>query len=137
MSRRCSTEGSSRRPRRGALPWTRLLLLRASLDLPKHAELHIAERLLRKAEELLARGTTSSLREAWDAAQIVNAAKKGKELKSAAARQRNSWRRLRAEEAWSYADVPAKTFTGWTPPGDVKYAVEDVEQFVERFKKLL
>jgi hypothetical protein len=30
-------------------------LLRASLDLPKRAELHIAERLLRKAEELLAR----------------------------------------------------------------------------------
>jgi len=74
---------------------------------------------------------------AWAAAQIVNAAKKGKELKSAAARQRNSQRRQRAEEAWSYADVPAKTFTGWTPPGDVKYAVEDAEQFVERFKKLL
>jgi hypothetical protein len=32
-----------------------LLLLRAALDLPKRAELHIAERLPRKAEELLAR----------------------------------------------------------------------------------
>ncbi len=74
---------------------------------------------------------------AWAAAQIVKAAKKGKELKSAATRQRNSWRRQRAEEARSYADVTAKTFTGWTPPGDAKYAVEDAEQFVERLKKLL
>ena len=32
-----------------------MLLLRAALDLPKRAELHIAERLPRKAEELLAR----------------------------------------------------------------------------------
>ncbi len=71
---------------------------------------------------------------AWAAAQIVKAAKKGKELKSAATRQRNSWRRQRAEEAWSRADAPAKTSTGWTPPGDVKYAVEDVERFVERFR---
>jgi len=114
-------------------------LLRASLDLPKRAEFHLAKRLLKEAEELLARcDYVQASEKAWDAvAQIVNAAKKGKELKSAAARQRNSWRRQRAEETWSYADVPAKTFTGWTPPGDVKYAVEDVEQFVERFKKLL
>ncbi len=40
----------------------------------------------------------------------------------------------KTEETWSYADAPAKASTGWTPPGDVKYAVEDVEQFVERFK---
>jgi hypothetical protein len=43
----------------------------------------------------------------------------------------------KTEEARSRADVPAKTFTCWTPPGDVKYAVEDVERPVERFKKLL
>ena len=108
--------------------------MKAPLDPPKRAEFHLAKRLLKEAEELLARGSMSSLRKTWGAAQIVNAAKKGKELKSAVARQRNSWRRRRAEEAWSYADVPAKTFTGWTPPGDVKYAVEDVKQFVERFK---
>jgi hypothetical protein len=30
-------------------------LLRASLDLPKRAKFHLAKRLLRKAEELLAR----------------------------------------------------------------------------------
>jgi len=71
-------------------------LLRASLDLPKRAELHIAERLLRKAKELLARGLCQASEKAWAVAQIVNAAKKGKELKSAAARQRNSWRRQRA-----------------------------------------
>ncbi len=63
---------------------------------------------------------------------MVKAAKKGKELKSAVARQRNSRRRQRRLR--SRADVPAKTSTGWTPPGDVKYAVEDAEQFVERFK---
>ncbi|MFZ8838315.1 MAG: hypothetical protein ACO2PM_05150 [Pyrobaculum sp.] len=38
----------------------------------------------------------------------------------------------KTEKAWSRADVPAKTSTGWTPPGDVKYAVEDAEQIVER-----
>jgi hypothetical protein len=31
-------------------------LLRASLDLPKRAEFHLAKRLLKEAEELLARG---------------------------------------------------------------------------------
>jgi len=66
---------------------------------------------------LLARGDyVQASEKAWDAvAQIVNVAKKGKELKSAAAHQQNSWRRQRAEEAWSRADVPAKTSTGWTP----------------------
>jgi hypothetical protein len=90
------------------------LLLKAPLDPPKRAEFHLAKRLLRKAEELLARGDyVQASEKAWDAvAQIVNVAKKGKELKSAAARQRNSRRRQRAEETWSYADVPAKTFTG-------------------------
>ncbi len=77
----------------------------------------------------------SSLRKTWAAAQIVKAAKKGKELKSAATRQRNSRRRQRRLR--SRADVPAKTSTGLMPSGDEKYAVEDVEQFVERFKKLL
>jgi hypothetical protein len=40
-------------------------------------------------------GSMSSLRKTWGAAQIVKAAKKGKELKSAATCQRNSWRRQR------------------------------------------
>jgi hypothetical protein len=64
------------------LPWTRLLLLKAPLDPPKRAEFHLAKRLLKEAEELLARGSMSSLRKTWGAAQIVKAAKKGKELKS-------------------------------------------------------
>jgi hypothetical protein len=88
-------------------------LLRASLDLPKRAEFHLAKRLLKEAEELLARGDyIKATEKAWAAAQIVNAAKKGKELKSAAARQRNSWRRQRAEEAWSRADVLHQDFYG-------------------------
>jgi hypothetical protein len=90
------------------------------------------QRLLKGVEELQARG--DYIRTPKRPGPPVNAAKKGKELKSAAARQRNSWRRQRAEETWSRANVPAKTFTGWTPPGDVKYAVENVKQFVERFK---
>ena len=93
-------------------------MLRASLDPPKRAEFHrsLAEKFLREAEELLARcDYVQASEKAWAAAQIVNAAKKGKELKSAATRQRNSWRRQRAEEAWSRADVPTKTSTGWTP----------------------
>ena len=70
---------------------------------------------------------------AWAAAKIVKAAKKGKELKTAAASGASSAKQpTKTEEAWSYADVPAKTSTGWTPPGDVKYAVEDAEQLVER-----
>jgi len=120
-----------------------LLLLRASLDLPKRAELHIAERLLREAEELLARGDyVQASEKAWDAvAQLVKAAKKGKELKS----RGDLWRFV-SETAGEDRElrrpgaVPTsftRTSTGWMPPGDVKYAVEDVEQFAERFKKLL
>ncbi len=74
----------------------------------------------------------SNLRKTWGAAQIVEAAKKGKEQKSLGCP--SAKQPAKTEEAWSRADVPAKTSTGWTPPGDVKYAVEDVEQFVERFK---
>ncbi len=44
---------------------------------PKRAEFHLAKRSLKEAEELLARGSMSSLRKTW-AAQIVKAAKKGK-----------------------------------------------------------
>ncbi len=72
---------------------------------PKRAKFHLAKRLQREAEELLARGSMSSLRKTWTA-QIVKAAKKGKELKSAAARQRNSRRRQRRLR--SRADVPPR-----------------------------
>jgi hypothetical protein len=64
--------------------------------LPKRAEFHLAKRPLKEAEELLARGDyIKATEKAWAAAQIVKAAKKGKELKSAATRQRNSRRRQR------------------------------------------
>ena len=67
---------------------------------PKRAEFHLAKRLLKEAEELLARGDyIKATEKAWAAAQIVKAAKKGKELKSAAARQRNSRRRRWRPEA--------------------------------------
>jgi len=60
------------------------LLLKAPLDPPKRAEFHLAKRLLKEAEELLARGDyVQASEKAWGAAaQIVKAAKKGKELKS-------------------------------------------------------
>ena|GEM_PF-6518670 len=46
---------------------------------PKRAEFHLAERLLKEAEELLARGDyIKATEKAWAAAQIVKAAKKGK-----------------------------------------------------------
>jgi hypothetical protein len=60
---------------------------------PKHTEFNLAKRLQRGAEELLSRGSMSSLRKTWGAAQIVKAAKKGKEPKSAV--QQNSRRRQR------------------------------------------
>jgi len=44
---------------------------------------------------LLARCDYTKPLKTWAAAQIVKAAKKGKELKSAATHQRNSWRRQR------------------------------------------
>ena len=46
---------------------------------PKRAEFHLAKRLLKEAEELLAKGDyIKSPKKAWAAAQIVKAAKKGK-----------------------------------------------------------
>ncbi|MEM4651714.1 MAG: hypothetical protein QW086_07790 [Pyrobaculum sp.] len=42
--------------------------MKAPLDPPKRAELHLAKRLLKEAEELLARGSMSSLRKTWGAA---------------------------------------------------------------------
>ena len=107
--------------------------LGAPLDPPKRAEFHLAKRLLKEAEELPARGSMSSLRKTWGAAQKVKVVKKGKELKSAAARQRNSRRRQRRHGA-APTPPPRLLRAGHPPPGDVKYAIKDVEQFVERFE---
>jgi PaREP1/PaREP8 domain containing family protein len=47
------------------------LLLKAPLDLPKRAEFHLAERLLKEAEELLARyDYIQASEKAWDLAQM-------------------------------------------------------------------
>jgi hypothetical protein len=115
------------------------LLLKASLDLPKRAEFHLAKRLLRKAEELLARcDYVQASEKAWGAAQIVKAAKKGKELKnrgdlwrfvSETASEDRELRRLR-----SRANPPELLRAESHPE---MYAVEDAKQFVERFKATL
>jgi HEPN domain-containing protein len=122
--------------------------LGASLDPPEHAEFHrdLAERFLREAEEFLAKGDYIQASEkAWGAAaQMVKvaAAKKGKELRS----HGDVWRFVsevagedrELRRLWSRANSLHQNFyEGWMPPEDVRYAVEDVKQFVERLKKML
>jgi len=122
--------------------------LGASLDPPERAEFHrgLAEKFLREAEELLARGDyVQASEKAWGAAaQMVKAvaAKKEKELRSHGdlwqfvseiAGEDRELRRL-----WSTANSLHQNFyEGWMPPEDVRYAVEDVKQFVERLKRML
>jgi HEPN domain-containing protein len=122
--------------------------LGASLDPPERAEFHrgLAEKFLREAEELLAKGDyVQASEKAWGAAaQIVKAvaAKAGKELKS----HGDLWRfvsEIAGEDRelrrlWSRANSLHQNFyEGWMPPEDVRYAVEDVKQFVERLKRML
>jgi HEPN domain-containing protein len=122
--------------------------LGVSLDPPERAEFHrgLVEKFLREAEELLARGDyVQASEKAWGAAaQIVKAAaaKAGKELRSHGdlwqfvseiAGEDRELRRL-----WSRANSLHQNFyEGWMPPEDVRYAVEDVKQFVERLKRML
>ena len=82
----------------------------APLDPPKHAEFHLAKRLLKEAEELPARGSMSSLRKTWGAVQNVKVVKKGKELKSRGGP--SAKQPAKTEEAWSRADVLAQDFYG-------------------------
>jgi HEPN domain-containing protein len=122
--------------------------LGASLDPPERAEFHrdLAEKFLQEAEELLAKGDyVQASEKAWGAAaQIVKAvaAKAGKELKS----RGDLWRFVseiaggdrELRRLWSRANSLHQNFyEGWMPPEDVRYAVEDVKQFVERLKKML
>jgi HEPN domain-containing protein len=122
--------------------------LGASLDPLERAEFHrdLAEKFLREAEELLARGDyVQASEKAWGAAaQIVKAvaAKAGKELKS----HGDLWRfvsEIAGEDRelrrlWRTANSLHQNFyEGWMPLEDVKYAVEDVRQFVERLKRML
>jgi HEPN domain-containing protein len=122
--------------------------LGASLDPPERAEFHrgLAEKFLREAEELLARGDyVQASEKAWGAAaQIVKAvaAKKGKELKShgdlwrfvlEVAGENDELRRL-----WHVANTLHQNFyEGWIPPEGVRRAVDDVKRFVRMMKELL
>jgi len=122
--------------------------LGASLDPPERAEFHrsLAERFLREAEELLAKGDHLQASEkAWGAAaQMVKAvaAKAGKELRS----HGELWRfvsEIAGEDRelrtlWRTANSLHQNFYEvWMPPEDVRYAVEDVKQFVEQLKRML
>jgi len=70
------------------------------------------------------------------AAQIVKAAKKGKELKS----RGGFWRHVSetaGEDRGGSGAAPTfstKTSTGLMPSGEVRYAAEDAERLAERFK---
>jgi HEPN domain-containing protein len=122
--------------------------LGASLDPPERAEFHrsLAEKFLREAEELLARGDYLQASEkAWGAAaQMVKAvaAKKGKELRS----HGDLWRFVlevagendELRRFWYAANALHQNFyEGWIPPEGVRRAVEDVKQFINMMKKLL
>jgi HEPN domain-containing protein len=122
--------------------------LGASLDPPERAEFHrgLAEKFLREAEELLARGDYLQASEkAWGAAaQIVKAvaAKKGKELKSRGdlwrfvlevAGENDELRRL-----WHVANTLHQNFyEGRIQPEGVRRAVDDVKRFVGKMRELL
>ncbi len=122
--------------------------LGVSLDPPERAEFHrsLAEKFLREAEELLAKGDyVQASEKAWGAAaQIVKAvaAKAGKELRShgdlwrfvlEVAGENDELRRL-----WHVANTLHQNFYGgWIPPEGVRRAVEDVKQFINMMKKLL
>jgi HEPN domain-containing protein len=122
--------------------------LGASLDPPERAEFHrgLAEKFMREAEELLAKGDyVQASEKAWGAAaQMVKAvaAEKGKELKShgdlwrfvlEVACENDELRRL-----WHVANTLHQNFyEGWIPPEGVRRAVEDVKRFVEKMRELL
>jgi PaREP1/PaREP8 domain containing family protein len=120
----------------------------ASLDPPERAEFHLglAEKFLREAEELLARGDyVQASEKAWGAAaQIVKAvaAKRGKELKS----HGDFWRFVlevvdgddELRRLWHVANTLHQNFyEGWIPPEGVKLAVEDVRRFVKKMREPL
>ena len=122
--------------------------LGASLDPLERAKFHrgLAEKFLREAEELLARGDyVQASEKAWGAAaQMVKAvaAKKGRELKShgdlwrfvlEVAGENDELRRL-----WHVANTLHQNFYGgWIPPEGVRRAVDDVKRFVGKMRELL
>ncbi len=124
--------------------------LNVPLDPGDRVEFHLrlCEKYLHESEELLARGNyVQASEKAWRAAvQIVKAlaAREGRELRGYA----ELWRfvdevagRLNDVELrrlWRTANVLHQNFyENWMPPGDVRYAMEDVKEFVGKLRKLL
>jgi len=120
------------------------------LDPDTEVEMHLrlSEKELMEAEEFLRKGDLVQASEkAWGAAaQIVKAvaAREGRELRGHA----ELWRfvdevagRLNDVELrrlWRTANVLHQNFyENWMPPGDVRYAIEDVKEFVRKLRKLL
>jgi uncharacterized protein (UPF0332 family) len=120
------------------------------LDPDTEVEMHLrlSEKELMEAEEFLRKGDLVQASEkAWGAAvQIVKAvaAREGRELRSHA----ELWRfvdevagRLSDVELrrlWRTANVLHQNFyENWMPPSDVRYAIEDVKEFVGKLRKLL
>ena len=124
--------------------------LNVPLDPGDRVEFHLrlCEKYLHESEELLARGNYVQASErAWRiAVQVVKAlaAREGRELRGHA----ELWRfvdevagRLNDVELrrlWRTANVLHQNFyENWMPPGDVRYAIEDVKEFVGKLRKLL
>jgi uncharacterized protein (UPF0332 family) len=124
--------------------------LNLTLDPSEKVELHLklAEKFLREAEELLAKGDyVQASEKGWSvAAQMVKtvAAKENLELRShtslweyvdklAEKLQDVELRRL----WWTANTLHQNFYENWMTPRDVKYAIEDVKKFVEKLKKLL
>ncbi|MDT7864506.1 MAG: PaREP1 family protein [Thermoproteota archaeon] len=124
--------------------------LNHTLDPSEKVELHLklAEKFLREAEELLAKGDyVQASEKGWGvAAQMVKAvaAKENLELRSHA----SLWEyidklaeKLQDVELrrlwWTANNLHQNFYENWMTPRDVKYAIEDVKKFVEKLKKLL
>ena len=120
------------------------------LDPDTEIEMHLrlSEKELMEAEEFLRKGDLVQASEkAWGAAaQIVKAvaAREGKELRShvelwrfvdEVARRLND---VELRRLWRTANALHQNFyENWMPPDDVKYAIEDVKEFIEKLRKLL
>jgi uncharacterized protein (UPF0332 family) len=124
--------------------------LNHTLDPSEKVELHLklAEKFLREAEELLAKGDyVQASEKGWDvAAQMVKAvaAKENLELKSHASlweyldKLAEKFQDVELRRLWWIANSLHQNFyENWMTPRDVKYAVEDIKKFMEKLKKLL
>ena len=125
-------------------------MLNTPLDPRDSVEFHLrlCEKYFRESEELLAKGDYAQTSEkAWGAAaQIVKAvaAREGREPRDHAelckfvdelAKRLND---IELRRLWRTANALHQNFyENWMPPDDVKYAIEDVKEFIEKLRKLL